>query len=168
MSKVTFKGDPVEVAGSLPSVGGQAPAFTLTASDLSDKGLDAFAGRKKVLNIFPSIDTGTCAQSVREFNRRASTLSDTVVLCISMDLPFAQGRFCGAEGLDQVVTLSAFRNPEFLEDYGVRIASGPLTGLAARTVVVLDSDNTVLHVEQVGEIADEPDYEAALASLEKG
>ncbi len=164
MSNVTFKGDPVEVAGSLPSVGDKAPAFTLTASDLSDKGLESFSGRKKVLNIFPSIDTGTCAQSVREFNQRASSLGDTVVLCISMDLPFAQGRFCGAEGLDQVVMLSAFRHPEFLEDYGVRIASGPLAGLAARTVV-LDEDNTVRHVQQVVEIADEPDYEAALKAL---
>ncbi|MCL7750069.1 thiol peroxidase [Guyparkeria hydrothermalis] len=165
MSQVTFKGSPVNVAGALPSVGDKAPAFSLTASDLSDKGLEAFAGKKKVLNIFPSLDTGTCAQSVREFNRRAGELNDTVVLCISMDLPFAQGRFCGAEGLDDVVTLSAFRHPEFLDDYGVRIADGPLAGLAARTVVVLDADNTVRHVEQVGEIADEPNYQAALGAL---
>lgn len=165
MSQVTFKGSPVNVAGTLPSVGDKAPAFSLTASDLSDKGLEAFAGKKKVLNIFPSLDTGTCAQSVREFNRRAGELNDTVVLCISMDLPFAQGRFCGAEGLDDVVTLSAFRHPEFLDDYGVRIADGPLAGLAARTVVVLDADNTVRHVEQVGEIADEPNYQAALGAL---
>lgn len=165
MSQVTFKGTPVNVAGTLPSVGEKAPAFSLTASDLSDKGLDAFAGKKKVLNIFPSLDTGTCAQSVREFNRRAGELNDTVVLCISMDLPFAQGRFCGAEGLDDVVTMSAFRHPDFLDDYGVRLADGPLAGLAARTVVVLDADNTVRHVEQVGEIADEPDYEAALGAL---
>jgi len=165
MSQVTFKGSPVQVAGTLPSVGDKAPAFTLTASDLSEKGLEAFDGQKKVLNIFPSLDTGTCAQSVREFNRRANELSDTAVLCISMDLPFAQARFCGAEGLDQVVTLSAFRHPEFLDDYGVRMADGPLAGLAARTVVVLDAENTVRHVEQVGEIADEPDYEAALKAL---
>jgi thiol peroxidase len=165
MSKVTFKGDPVEVAGTLPAKGEKAPAFTLTAGDLSDKGLESFAGYRKVLNIFPSLDTSTCAQSVREFNRRAGSLPDTVVLCISMDLPFAQARFCGAEGLDRVVTLSAFRHPEFLDDYGVRIVSGPLAGLAARTVVVLDEDDTVLHVEQVGEIADEPDYEAALDAL---
>lgn len=165
MSQVTFKGTPVKVAGSLPSIGDKAPAFTLTGSDLSDKGLEAFAGEKKVLNIFPSLDTGTCAQSVREFNRRANELDDTAVLCISMDLPFAQARFCGAEGLDQVVTLSAFRHPEFLDDYGVRLADGPLAGLAARTVVVLDADDTVRHVEQVGEIADEPDYEAALKAL---
>ncbi len=165
MSQVTFKGTPVNVAGNLPSVGDRAPAFSLTASDLSDKGLEAFAGKKKVLNIFPSLDTGTCAKSVREFNRRAAELSDTVVLCISMDLPFAQSRFCGAEGLDNVVTLSAFRHPEFLDDYGVRMADGPLAGLAARTVVVVDADNTVRHVEQVGEIADEPDYEAALGAI---
>ena len=165
MSQVTFKGSPVTVAGSLPSIGDKAPGFTLTASDLSDKGLEAFAGQKKVLNIFPSLDTGTCAQSVREFNRRASELDNTAVLCISMDLPFAQARFCGAEGLDEVVTLSAFRHPEFLDDYGVRLADGPLAGLAARTIVVLDADDTVRHVEQVGEIADEPDYEAALKAL---
>ena len=165
MSQVTFKGTPVQVAGTLPSVGDKAPAFTLTGTDLADKGLEAFAGQKKVLNIFPSLDTGTCAQSVREFNRRASDLDDTAVLCISMDLPFAQARFCGAEGLDQVVTLSAFRHPEFLDDYGVRMTDGPLAGLAARTVVVLDADDTVRHVEQVGEIADEPDYEAALKAL---
>lgn len=165
MSKVTFKGTPVEVAGQLPSKGETAPDFTLTTTDLSDKGLDAFAGKKKVLNIFPSLDTGTCAKSVREFNRRATDLTDAVVLCISMDLPFAQARFCGAEGLDQVVTLSAFRHPEFLDDYGVRMADGPLAGLAARTVVVLDADNTVQYVEQVDEIADEPDYEAALKAL---
>ena len=165
MSQVTFKGTPVQVAGNLPAVGDKAPAFTLTGNDLSDKGLGAFEGKKKVLNIFPSLDTGTCAQSVREFNRRATELSDSVVLCISMDLPFAQARFCGAEGLDQVVMLSAFRHPEFLDDYGVRMTDGPLAGLAARTVVVLDADNTVRHVEQVGEIADEPDYEAALKAL---
>lgn len=165
MSQVTFKGSPVQVTGTLPSVGEKAPAFTLTGSDLSDKGLEAFGGKKKVLNIFPSLDTGTCAQSVREFNRRATELDDTVVLCISMDLPFAQSRFCGAEGLDQVVMLSAFRHAEFLDDYGVRLADGPLAGLAARTVVVLDADDTVRHVEQVGEIADEPDYEAALKAL---
>lgn len=165
MSQVTFKGTPVQVAGSLPAVGDKAPAFTLTGSDLSDKGLEAFAGKKKVLNIFPSLDTGTCAQSVREFNRRASELDDTAVLCISMDLPFAQARFCGAEGLDQVVTLSAFRHTAFLDDYGVRMTDGPLAGLAARTVVVLDADDTVRHVEQVGEIADEPNYEAALKAL---
>ncbi|MDG4867582.1 thiol peroxidase [Guyparkeria sp. 1SP6A2] len=165
MSKVTFKGTPVEVAGQLPSKGETAPDFTLTTTDLSDKGLAAFAGKKKVLNIFPSLDTGTCAKSVREFNRRATHLTDAVVLCISMDLPFAQARFCGAEGLDQVVTLSAFRHPEFLDDYGVRMVDGPLAGLAARTVVVLDADNTVQYVEQVGEIADEPDYEAALKAL---
>lgn len=165
MSQVTFKGTPVNVAGKLPSVGEKAPAFSLTASDLSDKGLEAFAGKKKVLNIFPSLDTGTCAKSVREFDRRAGELGDTVVLGISMDLPFAQGRFAEAEGLDNIAMFSAFRHPEFLDDYGVRIADGPLAGLAARTVVVLGPDDTVLHVEQVGEIADQPDYEAALGAL---
>ncbi|WP_322520624.1 thiol peroxidase [Guyparkeria halophila] len=165
MSQVTFKGTPVNVAGTLPSVGEKAPAFSLTASDLSDKGLDAFAGKKKVLNIFPSLDTGTCAKSVREFNRRAGEHGDAVVLGISMDLPFAQARFAEAEGIDNIAMLSAFRHPEFLDDYGLRIADGPLAGLAARTVVVLDADNTVRHVELVDEIADQPDYEAALGAL---
>lgn len=165
MSQVTFKGTPVNVAGTLPSVGDKAPAFSLTASDLDDKGLEAFAGKKKVLNIFPSLDTGTCAKSVREFDRRAGELGDTVVLGISMDLPFAQGRFAEAEGVENMAMFSAFRHPEFLDDYGVRIVDGPLAGLAARTVVVLDADNTVLHVEQVGEIADQPDYDAALGAL---
>lgn len=165
MSQVTFKGTPVNVAGSLPSVGDKAPAFSLTASDLSDKGLEAFAGKKKILNIFPSLDTGTCAKSVREFDRRAGELDETVVLGISMDLPFAQARFAEAEGVEHMAMFSAFRNPEFLDDYGVRIADGPLAGLAARTVVVLNADNTVRHVEQVGEIADQPDYEAALGAL---
>ncbi|MFI9651298.1 thiol peroxidase [Guyparkeria halopsychrophila] len=165
MSQVTFKGSPVNVAGTLPSVGDKAPAFSLTASDLADKGLEAFAGKKKVLNIFPSLDTGTCAKSVREFDRRAGELDDTVVLGISMDLPFAQGRFAEAEGVENMAMFSAFRHPAFLDDYGVRIADGPLAGLAARTVVVLDADNTVRYVEQVGEIADQPDYDAALGAL---
>lgn len=165
MSQVTFKGTPVKVTGTLPSVGEKAPAFTLTADDLSEKTLGDFAGKKKVLNIFPSLDTGTCAMSVREFNKRATSLDDTVVFGISMDLPFAQARFGAAEGIDHVLNLSAFRNTDFLDDYGVRMADGPLAGLAARTVIVLDADDTVRYVEQVSEIADEPDYEAALKAL---
>lgn len=165
MRQVTFKQTPVSVGGSLPAQHDQAADFTLVANDLSEKTLASYAGRRKVLNIFPSLDTGTCAASVRAFNEKAVGLDNTVVLSISMDLPFAQKRFCGAEGIEHVETLSAFRNPQFLDDYGVRLLDGPLAGLAARTVVVLDEDNRVLHVEQVAEIADEPNYEAALAVL---
>lgn len=165
MSTVTLKGNPVQVDGNFPKAGDKAPAFSLVAKDLSDKTLDAFAGKRKVLNIFPSIDTPTCATSVRRFNEKAASLQDAVVLCISADLPFAQARFCGAEGLDNVVTLSTLRGREFLRDYGVAIASGPLAGLAARAVVVLDKDDKVVHAEMVGEIANEPDYDAALKAL---
>mgnify|MGYP006146796851 CR=1 FL=1 len=165
MAQVTLKGSPVEVAGQLPQVGQQAPAFSLVAGDLSDVSLASLAGKRKVLNIFPSVDTPTCATSVRTFNAGASKLDNTVVLCISTDLPFAQARFCGAEGLENVVNLSTMRGAEFLKNYGVAIASGPLVGVAARAVVVLDESNKVLHSEMVGEIADEPDYAAALAVL---
>ena len=135
------------------------------AKDLSDVTLASFAGQRKILNIFPSVDTGVCATSVRKFNAEASALSNTVVLCISADLPFAQARFCGAEGLDKVVTLSTMRGASFLQDYGVAFASGPLVGLTARAVVVLDEQDKVLHSELVPEVAQEPDYAAALASL---
>lgn len=165
MSQVTLKGNPVRVDGQFPQVGSQAPAFLLVAGDLSDKTLADFAGQRKVLNIFPSIDTPTCATSVRKFNAEAGKLANTVVLCVSADLPFAQKRFCGAEGLDQVVSLSALRGREFLQDYGVAIAEGPLAGLAARAVVVLDEHDKVLHSQLVAEIGSEPDYAAALAVL---
>ncbi|MFC4525264.1 thiol peroxidase [Dyella halodurans] len=165
MSHVTLKGQPVQVDGSLPANGAQAPAFSLVGKNLSDVTLASFAGKRKVLNIFPSIDTPTCATSVRRFNEKASQLDHAVVLCISADLPFAQARFCGAEGLDNVVTLSTMRGHEFLQDYGVAISSGPLAGLAARAVVVLDAHDKVIHTELVGEIADEPNYDAALAVL---
>ena len=165
MAQVTLKGNPVHVDGTLPQVGAQAPAFSLVAGDLSDKTLGDFAGQRKVLNIFPSVDTPTCATSVRTFNAKASALANTVVLCISADLPFAQKRFCAAEGLDQVVNLSLLRGREFLADYGVAIAEGPLRGLAARAVLVLDEHDKVLHAELVGEISAEPDYAAALAVL---
>ncbi|WP_115719899.1 thiol peroxidase [Gallaecimonas mangrovi] len=165
MATVTLKGNPVPVDGELPVKGGSAPAFKLVAGDLSDKGLADFAGKRKILNIFPSVDTPTCATSVRKFNEQAASLENTVVLCISADLPFAQGRFCGAEGLENVVTLSTLRGVEFLKDYGVAIAGGPMAGLAARAVVVLDENNKVLHSQLVSEIADEPDYQAALAAL---
>lgn len=165
MSTVTFKGTPVNVAGTLPAVGNPAPSFELTAADLTEKTAANFAGRKIVFNIFPSLDTGTCAKSVRAFNERASELENTVVLCVSADLPFAQSRFCGAEGLEEVIPLSTFRHPEFLEQWGVSIADGPLAGLAARTVVVVDETGVVTYVQQVPEIADEPDYDAAIAAL---
>ena len=165
MATVTLKGNPVDVAGTLPAVGTAAPAFTLTAGDLSDVGLAAFAGKKKILNIFPSVDTPTCATSVRKFNEKAAARDGVAVLWISADLPFAQKRFCGAEGIEGVANLSTFRNPGFAEAYGVKLASGPLAGLTARAVVVLDENDQVLHSELVAEIADEPNYDAALAVL---
>ncbi len=165
MSNVTLAGNPIEVAGSLPQKGQRAPAFTLVAADLADVPLSKFAGKRKILNIFPSIDTPTCAMSVRRFNAAASARPNAVVLCISADLPFAQKRFCGAEGLDNVVTLSTLRGREFLEAYGVAIKTGPLAGLAARAVVVLDENDDVLHSQMVPEIKQEPDYDAALAAL---
>lgn len=165
MSSVTLKGNPISVGGSLPQVGDKAPAFTLVAKDLANVSLASLAGKRKVLNIFPSVDTPTCATSVRQFNSRASALENTAVLCISADLPFAQARFCGAEGLDKVMTLSTMRGREFLRDYGVEIENGPLAGIAARAVVVIDENDNVVHSELVPEIANEPDYEKALSAL---
>ncbi|MDY0148014.1 MAG: thiol peroxidase [Halothiobacillus sp.] len=165
MSQVTLHGNPVQVAGTLPAISTKAPAFTLTDGQLQEKTLADFLGKKKILNIFPSLDTPTCAQSVRSFNEQAGGRADTVVLCISADLPFAQSRFCGAEGLDNVITLSTFRHPEFLRDYGVLLADGALAHLAARAVIVLDEHDQVRYVQLVPEIADEPDYAAALAAL---
>jgi thiol peroxidase len=162
---VTLRGNPIQVAGDLPRKGDTAKPLSLVGKDLSDVTLAQFAGQRKILNIFPSIDTPTCATSVRRFNQAASTLPNTVVLCISADLPFAQKRFCGAEGLDNVITLSTLRGAEFLDNYGVHIASGPMAGLAARAVVVLDENDKVVHAELVPEIASEPDYVAALAAL---
>ncbi|MCK0507513.1 thiol peroxidase [Aromatoleum anaerobium] len=165
MSKVTLGGNPIEVAGKFPQPGDTAPPLSLVGADLADVTLDKYAGKRKVLNIVPSLDTPTCATSTRKFNAEAGKLDNTVVLVISGDLPFAAKRFCVAEGLDNVVTLSTLRGREFLNDYGVEIASGPLQGLAARAVVVLDENNRVLHSQLVGEIKDEPDYAAALAAL---
>lgn len=162
---VTLRGNPIDIAGRFPQKGDAAPAFSLVGKDLADVSLASFAGKRKILNIFPSIDTPTCAMSVRQFNQKANDLPNTVVLCISADLPFAQSRFCGAEGLNNVVTLSTMRGRDFLEAYGVAIASGPLTGLAARAVVVLDEDDRVLHAQMVPEIGQEPDYASALAVL---
>ncbi len=165
MSTVTLGGNPVNVGGHLPQPGQHAPAFNLVAKDLSDVSLASLAGKRKILNIFPSVDTPTCATSVRRFNQAASQSPNTVVLCISADLPFAQSRFCGAEGLANVMTLSTMRGAGFLADYGVAIASGPLTGVAARAVVVLDENDQVLYSQLVPEIKNEPDYDAALAAL---
>ncbi|WP_286978052.1 thiol peroxidase [Pseudomonas sp.] len=165
MAQVTLRGNPVTVDGQLPQVGQQAPAFQLVGTDLSDISLSSMAGKRKVLNIFPSVDTPTCATSVRKFNTEASGLDNTVVLCISADLPFAQARFCGAEGLENVVSLSTMRGTEFLKNYGVALVDGPLAGVAARAVVVLDENDKVLHSELVAEIGTEPNYSAALAAL---
>ncbi|MBX7550355.1 thiol peroxidase [Streptomyces sp. NPDC004232] len=165
MAQVTAKGNPVQVNGSLPQPGDKAPAFELVDANLTDTKLSDFAGQRKILNIFPSVDTPTCAASVRTFNAQAGDLANTVVLCISADLPFAQARFCGAEGLENVRTLSTLRGRVFHEDYGVAIADGPLAGLTARAVVVLDENDTVVHSELVKEIGEEPDYETALTAL---
>ena len=162
---VTLGGNPVEVSGSFPQQGQSAPAFSLVAKDLADVTLQSFAGKRKVLNIFPSIDTPTCATSVRKFNQTANDLANTVVLCISADLPFAQNRFCGAEGLTNVLTLSTMRGGEFLKNYGVALSGGPLAGVAARAVVVLDENDKVLHSELVAEIKSEPNYDAAIKAL---
>lgn len=165
MAQVTRRGNPVQIKGELPAVGSTAPAFTLVGGDLADVTLESFAGKRKVLNIFPSVDTPTCATSVRKFNAQANDLNNAVVLCISADLPFAQARFCGAEGLENVKNLSTLRGAGFMEAYGVAIADGPMAGLTTRAVVVLDEQNTVLHSELVPEIGQEPDYDAALAVL---
>ncbi|MDF1763374.1 MAG: thiol peroxidase [Oleibacter sp.] len=164
MAQVTLKGNPFSTAGELPHVGTQAPAFTLAGTDLSDITLSSLAGKRVVLNIFPSIDTPTCATSVRQFNQKASSLDNVVVLCISADLPFALSRFCGAEGIENVVSGSTFRS-SFGKEYGVEFIEGPLNKLLSRSVVVVDTDGKVLYNEQVSETADEPNYEAALAAL---
>jgi thiol peroxidase len=164
MAHITRRGTPTETVGELPAVGTKAPAFTLTASDLSDVTAAHWPGRRLVLNIFPSVDTGTCAMSVRKFNELASTLENTTVVCISNDLPYAQTRFCGAEGLSHVATASGFRS-DFGDTYGVRILDGVMRGLLARAVVVLDADGTVLHTELVDDIGHEPNYDAAISVL---
>lgn len=165
MATVTLKGNAINTKGNLPAVGTKAPDFKLTATDLSEKRLNDFKGHKLVLNVFPSIDTGTCAQSVRTFNEKAAALHNTKVLCISKDLPFAMARFCGAEGLENVVSLSDFRDGNFGDAYGLTFVDGPLKALHSRCVVVIDENGTITHTEQVGEIVDEPNYEAALAAL---
>ncbi|WP_159020528.1 thiol peroxidase [Algibacter sp. L3A6] len=165
MATVTLKGGAIHTSGNLPAKGTKAPEFALTANDLSTKKLSDFAGSKVVLNIFPSVDTGTCATSVREFNREASELENTKVLCVSRDLPFANARFCGAEGLNDVVSLSDFKTGDFGKTYGLDFIDGPLEGLHSRSVVVLDEKGTVLYTEQVAETTEEPNYKAALEAL---
>ena len=165
MANITLGGNPIETSGNLPKTGDKAPNFKLTATDLSDKALSDFNGSRLVLNIFPSIDTGTCATSVRNFNKSAADLSNTKVLCISRDLPFAQGRFCGAEGIENVVMLSDFNTGQFGKDYGLEIIDGPLAGLNSRCIAVIDTTGKVLYTEQVSETIDEPNYEMAIAVL---
>ena len=165
MSKVTLKGNPVSTIGDLPVVGSKAPEFSLVGTNLADVKNTDFAGKRVVLNIFPSLDTATCAASVRRFNVEASKLQDAAVVCISKDLPFAHSRFCTTEGIENVVSASEFRSNTFGKNYGVMITDGPLQGLMARAVVVLDKDGTVLHSQLVQEITEEPDYESALNSL---
>ena len=164
-SAVTLGGGPVTLYGTFPSVGQAAPAFTLVGKDLKDVSLHDFAGKRKVLNIVPSLDTAVCATSTRKFNQAASSLNNTVVLVISADLPFAMSRFCVAEGLENVVTLSLMRGRDFMRNYGVKIADTALAGVAARAVLVLDENDRVLHAELVSEIKNEPNYDAALAVL---
>lgn len=165
MATITLKGNPIKTSGDLPVVGETAPNFVLTKGNLTDVTLKDFEGKRKLLNIVPSLDTGVCAASARRFNQEATNVQDTVVLTISDDLPFAQKRFCEAEGIQNVMMLSELRSRDFGVDYGVRITDGPLAGLLSRAVVVLDKENRVLYTEQVPEIAQEPNYEAALKAL---
>ena len=165
MTQITLEGNPFNTVGELPSVGSKAPDFTLTNTDLADVSLADYAGKKVVLNIFPSLDTPVCADSIRRFNQDAGGIDNTAVLCISADLPFAFARFCSTEGIDNVVSLSVFKNPAFGKDYGVGIEEGVLSGLLSRAVVVVGEDGNVAYTEQVPEIAQEPDYDAALAAL---
>jgi thiol peroxidase len=165
MATVTLKGNPIHTIGDLPKVGGKAPDFRLVGGDLKDVSLATFKGKKKVLNIVPSLDTPVCATSTRKFNEKAGSHPNTMVLIVSADLPFASGRFCTAEGLKNVVPLSLMRGREFAKDYGVLITDGPLEGITARAVVVLDENDGVIHTEMVPEIGQEPNYDAALAAL---
>lgn len=164
MSKITFKGNSTNTVGSLPTLGTQAPDFTLTKTDLSDLSLKDLQGKKVILSIFPSLDTAVCATGVRKFNEAANKLNNVSIVCISADLPFAQARFCGAENLNNVITASTFRHPEFGKAYGVTIIDGPLAGLMSRAVLVLDEKGKVIYTQQVPEITQEPDYEKALAA----
>ncbi len=165
MADINFKNNPIQTIGNLPAVGTKAPSFSLTDKDLQEKGLEDFKGKNIVLNIFPSVDTGTCAMSVRKFNEKLASVDNTVVLCISKDLPFAQSRFCAAENIENVYMLSEYKNFDFSNDYEVLMSSGPLAGLMSRAVVVLNPDQEVIYTEQVSEIVDEPNYTEALDVL---
>ena len=165
MANITFKGQPIHTCGELPKIGDEAPDFTLVKSDLSEAKLSDFRGKYVVLNIFPSLDTDVCASSVRRFNKEAAALKNTVVLCISADLPFAAGRFCTTEGIENVITLSTFRNPSFGEQYGLTIVDGPMKGLLARAVIVVNPEGKIVYKELVPEIAQEPDYNSAINSI---
>lgn len=165
METIYFNGTPCHTYGNIPAVGTQAPRFDLTGANLNDVKLSDFDGKRVVLNIFPSLDTPVCATSVRRFNQDAASMENTVVLCISMDLPFAQARFCSAEGIENVVVASAFRAPEFLKEYGLQIVDGPLKGLLARAVLVLDANHKVIFSDMVEEITNEPDYKAVLSKM---
>ena len=166
MAKITLKGNPINTCGELPSVGSAAPDFNLTNTDLADVSLSSFAGKKIVLNIFPSVDTPVCAASVRRFNEELSKLDNTVVLCVSLDLPFAHKRFCGAEGLEAVMPVTEMRSRGFGEDYNVRITDGPLAGLLSRAVVVIDANGKIAYTQQVPEIVEEPNYEDVVAAVQ--
>lgn len=165
MAQTALQGNPVQLSGDLPAVGSTAPDFSLTAGDLSDVNLASYAGKKKLLNIVPSLDTGVCAVSTKKFNETMAGRDDAVALVISADLPFASGRFCSAEGITNVINLSMMRSRNFAKDYGVLIVDGPLAGITARAVVVLDADNRVVYTQLVPEITQEPDYAAAMAAL---
>lgn len=165
MASITLKGNPIETIGNLPKVGSKAPNFSLVAPDLSQKTLTDYSGKKVILNIFPSIDTSTCATSVRTFNKKAAALENTIVICVSRDLPFAQTRFCGAEGIENVQVLSDFAKGSFGKDYGLEITTGPLAYLHSRAVVIIDEQGNVSYTEQVSDIVDEPNYEAAFKAI---
>ena len=165
MATVTLKGNAINTSGNLPEIGTKAPDFTLVKTDLSTATLSDYKGKAVVLNIFPSIDTGTCAQSVRQFNKDLNEIDDIAVLCISRDLPFAQARFCGAEGLDNVINLSDFRDNSFGKSYGLDFIDGPLQGLHSRVIIVIDENGVITYTEQVSEIVDEPNYKAAFEAL---
>lgn len=165
MASITLEGKEIHTVGDLPAIGADAPAFTLTNSELAEVSLADYSGKKVILNIFPSIDTGVCAKSTRRFNTVVNEHNDTVVLCISADLPFAASRFCGSENLNDVDTLSTFRNPAFGDDYGVQISDGPIAGLMSRAIVVINEAGKVVYTEQIPEITQEPDYDAALENL---
>ena len=165
MSKVAFQGEAIKLMGQFPKTGTQAPEFKLCGVDLNEITLETLKGKKTVLNIFPSVDTPVCAASVRTFNEKVTEVENAAVVCISADLPFAMARFCGAEGIENVQSASFFRSPEFAEAYGVKLAEGPLAGLATRAIVVLDEESLIIHSELISEITDLPNYDAAMAAL---